>query len=179
MVLSDLSATFDFELEGEDMYQFKVHWVTLLGEVECVGTGEDTYEVIWGDLDFYFQASNVLFICLNTNCMEYDYSEPVPDFSFLENLMKNLPEGVEKTIAVMHVPPFDLEFNNNVANVFQLYLKEFPNLLFCIHGHGHYYKINDFFNDGILYYQTPCAKFRSYIIFTITEDGYEHELIEY
>jgi predicted phosphohydrolase len=93
--------------------------------------------------------------------------------------MKNLPKGVEKTIAVMHVPPFDMEFNNNVANVFQLYLKEFPNLLFCMNGHAHSYQINDFFNDGVLYYQTPCAKDRSYIVFTLTEDGYAHELIEF
>ena len=79
----------------------------------------------------------------------------------------------------MHVPPFDMEFNNNVANVFQLYLKEFPNLLFCMNGHAHNYQINEFFNDGVLYYQTPCAKDRSYIIYTITENDYEHELIEY
>ena len=48
-----------------------------------------------------------------------------------------------------------------------------------MNGHAHHYKINEFFNDGIFYYQTPCAKQRGYILFTITEDGYEHELIEY
>jgi Icc-related predicted phosphoesterase len=111
--------------------------------------------------------------------MEYDYSEPVPDLSFLEKLMKNLPEGVEKTVVAMHVSPYDREFNNNVANVFQLYLKEFPNLQFCLNGHAHKYVIHEPFNDGIFYYQTPCAKERGYILFTITEDGYEQELIEY
>jgi predicted phosphohydrolase len=111
--------------------------------------------------------------------MEYNYSEPVPDFSFLEKLMKNIPEGVEKTIVAMHVPPFDLEFNNNVANVFQLYLKEFPNLQFCMYGHGHNYRTDNLFNDGILYHQTPCIKKRGYILFTITENGYEEELVEF
>ena len=177
--ISDFGATHEFVLQRDIMLGFNMPWVALLGNHDCLGTGEDTYETIWGKPNFYFKAGNVLFICLNTNCMEYDYSEPVPDFSFLERLMKNLPEGVEKTIVAMHVAPFDLEFNNNVARVFQLYLKEFPNLLFCINGHAHHYQINDFFNDGVLYYQTPCAKYRGYILFTITEDGYEHELIEY
>ena len=65
------------------------------------------------------------------------------------------------------------------AGIDENYLKEFPNLLFCINGHAHHYQINEFFNDGVLYYQTPCAKYRGYILFTITEDGYEQELIEY
>lgn len=177
--LSDFGATHEFIMQRDIMLDFKKPWVALLGNHDCLGTGEDVYGEIWGDPNFYFQAGNVLFICLNTNCMEYDYSEPVPDFSFLESLMKNLPNGVEKTVVVMHVPPFDLEFNNNVANVFQLYLKEFPNLQFCMNGHAHHYKVNDFFNDGILYYQTPCAKYRGYILFTLTEDGYEQELIVY
>lgn len=177
--LTDFGATHEFILQRDILLKLDVPWVTLLGNHDCLGTGEDVYEVIWGNPNFYFQAGNVLFICLNTNCMEYDYSEPVPDLSFLENLMRNIPEGIEKTVVVMHVPPFDLEFNNNVANVFQLYLKEFPNLQFCMNGHAHHYKINEFFNDGIFYYQTPCAKQRGYILFTITEDGYEHELIEY
>ena len=177
--ISDFGATHEFILQRDIMLDFKMPWVALLGNHDCLGTGEDVFEEIWGEPNFYFQAGNVLFICLNTNCMEYDYSEPVPDLSFLERLMKNLPEGVERTVVVMHVPPFDLEFNNNVANVFQLYLKAFPNLMFCMNGHAHHYKINDFFDDGVLYYQTPCAKLRGYILFTITEDGYEHELIEF
>lgn len=177
--LSDFGATHEFILQRDIMLGFRMPWIALLGNHDCLGTGEDTFARIWGNPNYYFQAGNILFICLNTNCMEYDYSEPVPNFSFLENLMNNLPEDVEKTIVVMHVPPFDLEFNNNVANVFQLYLKEFPNLQFCLNGHAHHYKVNEFFNDGILYYQTPCAKYRGYIVFTITEEGYEHELIEY
>ncbi|MBQ8265038.1 MAG: metallophosphoesterase [Bacteroides sp.] len=177
--LSDFGATHEFILQRDIMLKFKMPWVALLGNHDCLGTGEDVFARVWGNPNYCFQAGNVLFICLNTNCMEYDYSEPVPDFSFLETLLKNLPESVEKTIVAMHVPPFDLEFNNNVANVFQLYLKEFPNLQFCMNGHAHHYKINEFFNDGILYYQTPCAKDRGYILFTINEEGYKHELIEY
>ena len=177
--LSDFGATHEFIMQRDIMLGFHMPWITLLGNHDCLGTGEDVYEEIWGNPNFYFQAGNVLFICLNTNCMEYNYSEPVPDFSFLEKLMKNIPEGVEKTIVAMHVPPFDLEFNNNVANVFQLYLKEFPNLQCCIYGHGHHYQTDNLFNDGILYHQTPCIKKRGYILFTITENGYEEELVEF
>lgn len=177
--MSDFGATHEFEMQRDIMLDFTMPWVALLGNHDCLGTGENVFEEIWGDPNFHFQAGNVLFVCLNTNCMEYDYSEPVPDFSFLENLLKDLPEGVEKTIVAMHVAPFDLEFNNNVAQVFQLYLKEFPNLQFCIYGHGHQLRTDDLYGDGILYYQTPNIKKRGYLLFTLKEDGYEQEFVEF
>lgn len=177
--LSDFGATHEFIMQRNIMLDFESPWVALLGNHDCLGTGEDVYEEVWGDPNFHFVAGNVLFVCLNTNCLEYDYTEPVPDFSYLEKLIMNVPEGVEKTVVAMHVPPYDMEFNNNVVNVFQLYLKSFPNLIFCLNGHAHSYKVNEYFNDGIFYYQAPCAKKRGYILFTITEDGYEQEHITF
>lgn len=177
--LTDFGARNEFILQRDIMLGFNKPWFALLGNHDCLGTGEDVYEEIWGDPNFYFVAGNVLFICLNTNCMEYDYSEAIPDFLFLERLLNNLPEEVEKTVVVMHVPPFDLEFNNNVAHVFQLYLIQFPNLQFCLNGHGHDYSVKDIFEDGILYYMTPCVQKRQYLLFTINEEGYEHELVEF
>lgn len=177
--LSDFGATKEFMMQRDILMDLRMPHVALLGNHDCLGTGEDTFNEIWGNPNYCFKAGNIFFICLNTNCLEYDYSEPVPDFNYLEKLLRNLPQGVERTIVVMHVPPFDREFNNNVVNVFQLYLKEFPNLLFCMNGHAHSYNVDDYYNDGVLYYQTPCAKKRGYLVFSITENGYEHELVEF
>ena len=91
--ISDFGATHEFILQRDIMLKFNMPWFALLGNHDCLGTGEDVYKEIWGNPNFYFRAGNVLFVCLNTNCLEYDYSEPVPDFSFLENLMKNLPKA--------------------------------------------------------------------------------------
>ena len=66
------------------------------------------------------------FVCLNTNALEYDYSHPVPDFNFMEDELRNMPVGVEKTIVAMHVPPGDGEFNNNVGRAFEHYIASFP-----------------------------------------------------
>ena len=76
----------------------------------------------------------------------------------------------------------DLDWTKTIADFykeFDNYLKEFPNLLFCMNGHAHSYNVDDYYNDGVLYYQTPCAKKRGYLVFSITENGYEHELVEF
>lgn len=177
--ISDFGATHEFILQRDILLRLRMPWVALLGNHDCLGTGENTYAEIFGRPNFYFVAGKVLFVCLNTNCMEYDYSEPIPDFGFMEELLRNLPSGVERTIVAMHVPPFDMEFNNNVTTVFQLYLHQFPDLQCCIYGHGHRYATDDLFGDSILYHQTPCAKKRGYIEFTLTPEGYEQQLVNY
>lgn len=177
--LSDFGVTDEFVMQRDIMLDFKQPWVVLLGNHDCVGTGEEVYQTIFGHPNFSFQAGNVLFVCLHTSTLEANYSESIPDFSFLEDLLNHLPEGVEKTIVAMHVPPFDIEFNNNVANYFQETIKKFPNLIFCINGHQHRYSVSDLYEDGVIFYQTPCISKRSYILFTINEDGYEHELVEF
>lgn len=177
---SDFGATKEFLWMRDIFSKFRMPYVTVLGNHDCLGTGEDAYRAIYGDPNYAFTAGNVRFICLNTNALEYDYSEPVPDFNFIENELQNLPEEIEKTVFVMHVKPFDLIFNNNVAKVFQVYINQFPNVQFCLYGHEHQLKVEDLFNDGILYYQCPCAKKRTYLVFTIKEDGtYDYEAIKY
>lgn len=47
----------------------------------------------------------------------------------------------------------------------------------CIAGHDHHYKVNDLFEDGMLYIHGASIEKRSYILFTIDEDGYKYEEI--
>lgn len=163
------------------MKGFQMPFVCVLGNHDCLGTGEDVYKAIYGNPNFAFTAGNVRFICLNTNAMEYDYSQPVPDFGFMEDELTNLPEGIEKTVFLMHVKPYEFIFNNNVAKVFQEYVKQFPNVQFCLYGHEHQLTVDDLFEDGILYYQCPNIGKRTYLVFTIKEGTheYDYEAVEF
>lgn len=177
---SDFGATKEFMWMRDIFSKFQMPYVCLLGNHDCLGTGEDAYRAIYGKTNFAFTAGNVRFICLNTNAMEYDYSEPVPDFDYIENELENLPSEVEKTVFVMHVKPYEFVFNNNVAKVFQLYVNQFPNVQFCLYGHEHQLTVDDLFGDGVLYYQCPCIDKRIYLLFTIKEDGtYDYEAVEF
>ena len=154
-------------------------FVVLLGNHDCLGTGEETYRAIFGDPNFSFIAGRVKFVCLNTNAIEFDYSRPIPDFEFLAAQIRDHEEEFDKTVVSMHIRPFCNEFNNNVAHVFQRYIKEFPGLQFCTSAHEHHRFEKDLFEDGIMYYMSDCMKNRNYYIFTITPDGYEREVAYY
>ena len=68
-----------------DIYQkLQIPYVCIIGNHDCLGTGEDIFLTVFGDVNFSFNASFLHFVGLNTNAFEYDYSTAVPDFQFIE-----------------------------------------------------------------------------------------------
>lgn len=173
--LADFGETKEFLWARDVLSELQVPYVCLLGNHDCLGTGKDVFLNVFGEENFSFVAGNVRFICLNTNALEYDYSHPVPDFDFMENTLTDVPNGVEKTIVAMHVPPGDMEFNNNVSKAFEHYVKSYTGLQFCLYGHVHNWGASDLFEDGVMYYGCTTVGKRGYYVITINEKGYEIE----
>lgn len=177
--LSDFGATKEFLWQRDLLERLEVPYVVLLGNHDCLGTGEDVYNKVFGEPNFAFTAGRTRFVCLNTNAMEYDYSNPVPDFEFLGSELDHLSPDIQRTIFAMHVRPFEFQFNNNVAPIFELYISRFPGVEFCIFGHEHRLMIEDLFGDGVIYYGCPNIEKRQYLLFTVDEKGYEYEVVDY
>ena len=76
--MSDFGLTKEFLWQRDIMNGLHVPYVALIGNHDCLGTGAETYKAVFGPTNFSFIAGDVKFVCLNTNALEYDYSEPVP-----------------------------------------------------------------------------------------------------
>lgn len=100
--VSDFGLTDEFLWQRDIMNGLKVPYVVLLGNHDCLGTGKDTYMKVFGPTNFAFIAGNVKFVCLNTNALEFDYSEPIPDFNFIEKQWTERQDEFEKTVVAMH-----------------------------------------------------------------------------
>lgn len=177
--LTDFGATREFQWTRDHLQKLKIPFVALLGNHDCLGTGNQSYQKIFGNPDFSFIAGKVKFVCLNTNAIEFDYSRPVPNFDFMEEQVKADADDFSRTIVCMHAAPYSEQFNNNVAKVFNSYTHLFPGLMCCLYGHGHHTEQNDIYGDGIIYYQVANAAKHQYYIFTITPKGYRYEIIEF
>ncbi|WP_308778278.1 metallophosphoesterase [uncultured Bacteroides sp.] len=177
--MSDFGVTDEFLWQRDIMDGLNFPYVAIIGNHDCLGTGEETYRAVFGDTDFSFIAGRIKFVCLNTNAMEYDYSRPIPDFDYMEDEISRRREEYDRTVVCMHARPYSDSFNNNVARVFQAYVTAFPGLLFCTAAHEHRQFEMDVFGDGVMYYVSDCMKHRSYNVFTVTPDGYEHEVVYY
>lgn len=177
--ITDFGATKEFLKQRDIMNKLRLPYVVLLGNHDCLGNGELVYRRVLGIENFSFMVSNIKFVCLNTNALEYSYSRPIPDFEFIEQEIKTSTPNHERTIVVMHAKPYSEQFNNNIAQVFHKSLKLFPNLLCCLHGHDHNIKNADIFKDNIKYLGYASAEKRNFLLFTITPDNYTYEIIDF
>lgn len=177
--ISDFGLTKEFLWQRDLMNKLKVPYVVLLGNHDCLGNGQKVFKEVFGEFNFSFMAGNTKFVCLNTNAIEFDYSMPVPDFEFIEKELTDDNPAHEKTIVVMHAPPFNEQFNNNVAKVFQRYITGFPQLQFCLNAHEHRISEADLFEDGVIYYGTSNIHKRKFLLFSLTSDNYTYEIIDF
>jgi 3',5'-cyclic AMP phosphodiesterase CpdA len=160
------------------MKNLRVPYVALIGNHDIIGHGKDVYKKVYGDFNFTFQFRKIRFICLNTNALEFDYSTPVPDFDFMMRFL-NDSSTIKQTVVVMHSPPFDDEFNNNSALMFNYLIENYKTKKFCLHAHTHVLTEKDYFKNGIMYYGCEDISKRSYLLFTLIGDTYSYRLIKF
>ena len=177
--LTDTATNDEFEWSRDILYGLNYPFVALIGNHDFLGTGDQTYEVMYGAFDFSFIAGRVKFLCLNTNATEYDYMAAVPNFDYMEEQFTTDTDKFDRTVVIMHAAPYSDQFNNNVCKAFRRYLDFAPGLMCCVYGHDHNDTVSDIYGDGLMFYGIDCANHRNYRIMTITEDGYEMEQIFY
>ena len=194
--LTDFGIVKEFIWARDFMEEAGIPYITVIGNHDCLGNGNDTFDYIFGPENFSFNIGPVHFLCLNTIALEYDYSRPVPDLDFIERDILSVaetnaqhPDSITHSIVVMHSRPYDEQFNNNVAKPFNYYISQLPGMDigksesdtcdkgFCINGHNHAIAVSDIFDNGILYYQCADMGKRTFFIFTVTDDGYDYETV--
>ena len=171
---SDFGLTDEFTMQRDILQKLDMPFIVALGNHDCLGTGLVTYNTVYGDENFAFTAGNVRFIVLNTNGLDLDFPDDVPDFDFIANELDNLPANIDKTIFLMHAKPYSDQFPDRCEE-FEQWVNAFPNTQFCIYGHNHDLTVDDLFDDGVIYYQCPNIAKRYYLVFTIYDDGYDYE----
>jgi len=177
--LTDTGTTKEYKWIRDYLNRLNKPYIAVVGNHDFLGTGDEAYDWMFGKKDFSFIINRLKIVCLDTNAMEYDRMAAVPDFNFIENEANNNDSLFDRTILIMHAPPYSDEFNNNVSKVFGYYLTLFPGLMFCVYGHEHEDKTMYIYDNVPPFYGIDCVAHRNYKIFTIKPDGYEVSRINF
>jgi predicted phosphodiesterase len=175
---TDFGLTKEFIWQRNIMAGFKMPFVCIIGNHDCLGLGEETYHKIYGNDNFSFNAGFLHVVCLNTNAFEYDYSSNIPDFQYIKQDIDSVPPGISRTIVAMHAIPYSEQFNNNIAEYFNLTLQKYPGLTCCLCGHDHHNDVIYPFKNGVPYYECAAAREKTYLLFTITKNSYTYEIVK-
>ena len=172
----------DFGLSKEYIWihdilkELRVPYVALVGNHDMIGHGKEIYRNIYGEFNFSFKFRNTSFICLNTNGLEADDDIPIPDLGFMSGFISDTAD-VERTIVVMHAPPFDTQFDGEAVVQFRSIIENYNNLLFYLHAHVHHLTVNEYFKDGIKFYGCDDISGRNYMLFTIVGKSYTYRVV--
>ena len=177
--LTNMGFNKEYEWACKELSRLQPPYVVLIGNHDHLGTGDESYDLIFGPRDFSFIAGRIKFLCLNTNAGGYDYMADVPNFSFLQQQIIQSVGDFDHTVVAMHIPPYSNQFNNNVCLAFRAYLDYFPDLYCGIFGHNHDTYEKALFGDSLMFYGVGSAQKRKYRIFTFTNAGYEVETIAF
>lgn len=123
---SDFGLTDEFLWQRDIMNKLKVPYVGLIGNHDCLGTGEDAFRQIFGDTNFSFIAGGVKFVCLNTNAMEYDYSNRSLILTILKDNSQNVPTNLIKPYSVCMPVPFVISSITMWPKCFKCMFANFP-----------------------------------------------------
>lgn len=175
--ISDFGMRREFEWQRDILNKLNVPYVVIIGNHDCLASGDINFRKIFGEFDFAFTAGDVRFICLNTNALEFGHEVNIPNFDFIENQLTNFPTNAGKTVFAMHAAPYSDQFNSNAAKVFQYGIRSFPDLQFCVNGHDHQFRESDIFNDGIIYFECANVQKSAYMLFCVNEEGYTYERV--
>lgn len=176
--LTDFGETKEFTWMRDKMQKLRMPYVCLIGNHDCLATGEEVFTTIFGKVNFAFTAGRTRFVCLNTNSREYDHTTAVPDFKFINAEADSFPSAANATVVAMHAPPGSEQFDANVDDVFEYMIHRLPGLKFCLHGHTHHTSVADIFSDGTIYYGCANAAKLNYLVFRIYDGGYDYESVE-
>lgn len=174
--ITDFGMSKEYIWIHEIMKDLKVPYVAVVGNHDMVGHGKEIYKNMYGDFNFSFKFRQTRFICLNTNALEADKKTPIPDFDYMQTFI-NDTVGIERTIVVMHSPPYNVQFRNQSVRHFKEVLEEYNNLIFCLYAHIHHLEEKQFFRNGLHFYGCDDISGRNYLLFTITGDSYSYRVV--
>lgn len=176
--ITDFGLSKEYKWMNDILKNLRVPIVTIVGNHDVVGSGKEIFKRVYGDYNFSFVSHKTRFICLNTNALEFDYGTQVPDYGFMMNYINDTAK-VERTIVAMHAPPYDDQFNDKSVLMFNHIIESYKNVQFCLHAHLHRFMTTDFFQNGILYYGCESVESRSYMVFTVTGNGYSYREVHF
>lgn len=176
--ITDFGMTDEFEWVHNIMSELNVPYIALIGNHDILATGDEVYEQIYGNTNFNFTVGDIRFICLNTNQLEYEENSDVPNFAYINSQLASTTTA-SRTIVAMHAAPNSEQINEEDGKAMHETIKNFEGLMFCINAHAHKTSIDELYDDGVIYYTCATIGLRSFILFTITKNGYEYEEIFY
>jgi len=153
-------------------------YLVVLGNHDMVGNGGLAYSEMFGEYNFSFIYSDIKFIFINTNSMEFNFNGQVPDISWLDSQLQP-NDNFESAVIIFHVPPLSTDFDTTLEDGFSSVIAKYNNVLFSVHGHGHHHEVYKQYSDSITYVNVYSAEHLKFNVIIISKGNFKVETHEF
>ncbi|NQX82244.1 MAG: metallophosphoesterase [Flavobacteriaceae bacterium] len=173
--ITEFGSNVEYQIGLDIFKKFNKPFITIIGNHDCLGTGKQIYNEMYGRKDFSFIYKRIKFIMINTNSREYQFDGTVPDLLWLKDqIYKDESSDFDKVIITSHIGIRNL--NNDLDQRAFVYIndlfKDKDYILAMLHGHGHRYKeYTPFSNKNIQTLGVDDTADKYYYIITISNTG--------
>lgn len=148
------------------------------GNHDMVGNGSLAYTVMFGEYNFSFVYSDIKFIFVNTNSMEFNFNGEVPDISWVDSQLQP-NDNFESAVIIFHVPPMSTDFDTTLEDSFSSVIAKYNNVLFIVHGHGHHHEVYKPYSDSITYVNVYGAEYLKFNVINISKGDFKVKTNEF
>lgn len=151
-------------------------YVAVIGNHDETARGRETFQHMFGSLNYSFVYGGIKFVCHDSNSREYNFNGLVPDVSWLKNELKP-SSGVTGYVAVSHVPVNSIDFDSKLVNDYTSTFAQTPGFLASLSAHTHNYEL--FYPDksGIPYIITSAMGKSEFLLVQIVNNKLSFERI--
>jgi Icc protein len=177
--LTEHGILLQYKQTADYMQRLRYPFVTVVGNHDLVGNGENMFTHMYGHLNFSFITGGIKFVFFNSNSREYGFNGTVPDLNWLQREM-DAPGNFSKIILVSHVPFTDKDFDQAMRNDYVNLIanRQGKPVIMSLNGHLH-----DGFIDtppqagGILHLAAGSVNRKAYIVVHIKGSDVSYEKV--
>ena len=171
--LTDKALLKEYELFYAVIEKLNKPWLTVIGNHDYLSNGEFVYKQMFGDCNYTFEFHQCKFILFDNVVWESDNN---PDFKWLSGQLSD-NERFNQVFVISHFPPFGDQIIGNFEKTFTTLLSE-NKVTLSIHGHVHYFSLDEHYDDGVHYLTLPWLNEPAYGIVTVHNRDFEVILIK-
>lgn len=153
-----------------------VPYVAIAGNHDVIAKGSNVFKRMYGELNFSFVYRGIKFICHDTNSREYFFDGNTPNIPWLKQELQS-QTGVNGFVAISHVPPNSLDFDQKLINPYSGVFNNTPGFLASFHGHTHTYSQFGYSGSKVPYIITASNANREFLLVKIANNKLSYDRI--
>ncbi|KAB1064794.1 metallophosphoesterase family protein [Salibacter halophilus] len=174
--LVDFGIQKEYKLIHDILKEIKAPYITVIGNHDLIGNGSKVFREMYGPYDFTFTFNGYKFIYLNTNAREFNFSQNVPDISWLDQQLADT-SSYKQAIVVNHVPYDNDDFNPSLRDDYFNTINKYPNTLISINGHNHNFAFRPSMAGNVPFLNTSSPENGEFVLLKIWDDKFSYRLV--